>query len=147
MFDITLAATGNSSWLIIWVVVFIGIMYFMILRPNNKEKKRVQEMMATMGVGDYVVTTGGFYGQIISITDDDVVVEFGNNKNCRIPMKKAAIAQVEKAGSAVEVPAEPKKKGLAGKASAAKEEIAQETVETVDTAAEAVEEVVEEAEE
>ena len=43
------------------------------------------------------MTTSGFYGVIIDITDDDVIVEFGNNKNCRIPMQKAAIAQIEKA--------------------------------------------------
>ena len=48
-------------------------------------------------VGDTALTTSGFYGVIIDITDDDVIVEFGNNKNCRIPMQKAAIAQVEKA--------------------------------------------------
>lgn len=44
----------------------------------------------------YCMTTSGFYGVIIDITDDDVIVEFGNNKNCRIPMQKAAIAQIEK---------------------------------------------------
>ena len=49
-----------------------------------------------MEVGDSVVTTSGFYGIIIDITDEDVIVEFGNNKNCRIPMQKAAIAQIEK---------------------------------------------------
>ena len=40
-----------------------------------------------------------FNGVIIDITDEVVVVEFGNNKNCRIPMQKAAIVQVEKANS------------------------------------------------
>ena len=54
-------------------------------------------MLNDMEVGDAIVTTGGFYGVIIDITDEDVIVEFGNNKNCRIPMKKAAIAEVEKA--------------------------------------------------
>ena len=48
------------------------------------------------GVGDTALTTSGFYGVIIDITDEDVIVEFGNNKNCRIPMQKAAIAQIEK---------------------------------------------------
>ena len=54
-------------------------------------------MLAAMEVGDSVVTTSGFYGIIIDITDEDVIVEFGNNRNCRIPMRKAAIAEVEKA--------------------------------------------------
>ena len=57
-------------------------------------------MLNDMEVGDAIVTTGGFYGVIINITDEDVIVEFGNNKNCRIPMKKAAIAEVEKASDA-----------------------------------------------
>ena len=43
------------------------------------------------------MTTSGFYGVIIDITDEDVIVEFGNNKNCRIVMTKEAIAKVEKA--------------------------------------------------
>ena len=54
-------------------------------------------MHNSMEVGDVVVTTSGFYGVLIDITDEDVIVEFGSNKNCRIPMRKSAIAQVEKA--------------------------------------------------
>ncbi len=56
-------------------------------------------MIAEMEVGDTVLTSSGFYGVIIDISDDDLIVEFGNNKNCRIPMQKAAIAQVEKASA------------------------------------------------
>lgn len=84
-----------ASMLILWVVV-IGLMWFLLMRPQKKEQKRVQAMLASMEVGDTALTTSGFYGVIIDITDDDVIVEFGNNKNCRIPMQKAAIAQIEK---------------------------------------------------
>ena len=84
-----------ASMLILWVVV-IGLMWFLLIRPQKKEQKRVQAMLASMEVGDTALTTSGFYGVIIDITDDDVIVEFGNNKNCRIPMQKAAIAQIEK---------------------------------------------------
>ena len=61
------------------------------------EKKRMAAMLAALEVGDCVLTTSGFYGIIIDISDDTVVVEFGNNKNCRIPMDKNAISRVEKA--------------------------------------------------
>ena len=71
----------------------------LFMHPQKKEQKRIQEMIAEMEVGDTVLTTSGFYGVIIDITDDDLIVEFGNNKNCRIPMQKAAIAQVEKASA------------------------------------------------
>ena len=45
---------------------------------------------------DTILTTSGFYGTVIDIADDTVIVEFGSNKNCRIPMQKAAISAVEK---------------------------------------------------
>ena len=81
---------------IVWMVVLFGIMYFLMLRPQKKEQKRLQAMLNDMEVGDSIVTTGGFYGVVIDMTEEDVIVEFGNNKNCRIPMQKAAIIQVEK---------------------------------------------------
>ena len=87
---------------IVWMVVLFGIMYFLMLRPQKKEQKRLQAMLNDMEVGDSIVTTSGFYGVIIAMTEVDVIVEFGNNKNCRIPMRKQAIAEVEKAGSAAE---------------------------------------------
>ena len=87
---------------IVWMVVLFGIMYFLMLRPQKKEQKRLQAMLNDMEVGDSIVTTGGFYGVIIDMTEEDVIVEFGNKKNCRIPMRKQAIADVEKAGSAAE---------------------------------------------
>ena len=87
---------------IVWMVVLFGIMYFLMLRPQKKEQKRLQAMLNDMEVGDIIVTTGGFYGVVIDMTEEDVIVEFGNNKNCRIPMRKQAIAEVEKAGSAAE---------------------------------------------
>lgn len=66
-------------------------------RESSREQKNLLDSIA---VGDYVVTTSGFYGVILDVSDDDVVVEFGNNKNCRISMQKSAIAQVEKPDSA-----------------------------------------------
>ena len=84
---------------IVWMVVLFGIMYFLMLRPQKKEQKRLQAMLNDMEVGDSIVTTGGFYGVVIDMTEEDVIVEFGSNKNCRIPMQKAAIAQVEKASA------------------------------------------------
>ena len=85
---------------ILWMVVLFGIMYFLMVRPQKKEQKRLQAMLSAMEVGDSVVTTSGFYGVVIDMTEEDVIVEFGNNRNCRIPMRKQAIAEVEKAEQA-----------------------------------------------
>ena len=94
-----LATSAAGSWtiMILYIVIFGAFMYFVAIRPQKKEQKRVAAMLADMAVGDAGVTTSGFYGIVIDITDEDVIVEFGNNKNCRIPMKKEAIAEVEKA--------------------------------------------------
>lgn len=95
------AQSSGSSWallIVVYVVIFGGF-WFIFMRPQKKEQKRLQAMIADMAVGDTVLTTSGFYGVIIDITDTDVIVEFGSNKNCRIPMQKAAVAQVEKASA------------------------------------------------
>ena len=86
---------GDLSFIFIYAALF-GSMWFFVMRPQRKEQKRLQLMIAEMEVGDTVLTTSGFYGVIIDISEDDVIVEFGNNKNCRIPMQKSAITQVEK---------------------------------------------------
>ena len=91
------SAAGGGIILIIYLVLFFGFMYFIMIRPQKKEQKKMAAMLSTLEIGDCVLTSSGFYGTVIDITDDDVIVEFGNNKNCRIPMQKSAIAQVEKA--------------------------------------------------
>ncbi len=90
------SAGSEGIMLIVYIVFFAAIMYFLVMRPQKKEQKRVSAMLATLEVGDVVVTTSGFYGVVIDITDEDVIVEFGSNRNCRIPMKKTAIQEVEK---------------------------------------------------
>ena len=92
---------GGMITLFLPLVVFFLLMYFMIMRPQKKEQQRVKSMLAAMEVGDSVVTTSGFYGILIDITEEDVIVEFGNNRNCRIPMRKSAFAEVEKASDGV----------------------------------------------
>lgn len=95
----TLLTGGGSSWLFIigYVAFFAILMYFIAVRPQKKQQRAHDALVSSMEVGDTVLTTSGFYGVIIDITDDAVIVEFGSNKNCRIPMQKQAIAEVEKA--------------------------------------------------
>ena len=99
---------ANPLFLILFYVVVLGGLWFILMRPQKKEQKKTSAMLSTLEIGDCVLTTSGFYGIIIDITDDTVIVEFGNNKNCRIPMQKSAIVQVEKADA--EAPADTKKK-------------------------------------
>ena len=96
------ANVGGTVGMLVWLVVLFGIMYFLMIRPQKKEQKRKELMLSEVATGDTVLTTSGFYGSIIDMQDDTGIVEFVNNKNCRIPMQKAAIADVEKAEDAVE---------------------------------------------
>ena len=90
------AAGGGGLFMIGYIVILVVAMYFIMIRPQKKEQKRMAAMLSDLSVGDSVLTNSGFYGVIIDITDDTVIIEFGNNKNCRIPMQKSAISQVEK---------------------------------------------------
>ena len=93
--------SSGGSWVLLIIVyaVIFGGFWFIFIRPQKMELIRVLAMISEMVVGDTVLTTSGFYGVIIDISEEDVIVEFGSNRNCRIPMQKAAIAQVEKASA------------------------------------------------
>ena len=92
------SATAMILVILVWIVVF----YFILIRPQKKQKKQIEELHKSIEPRDNILTTGGVYGTILDIVDDTtVIVEFGNNKNCRIPMHKNAIAEIEKAGSAI----------------------------------------------
>lgn len=101
-----LSGTANAggmpgALLVVYLVGIFAFFYFVMIRPQKKEQAKVNSMLSKMGIGDSVLTTSGFYGVVIDIDEEDgtVIVEFGNNKNCRIPMNKTAIAQVEKQNS------------------------------------------------
>nr|WP_276709060.1 preprotein translocase subunit YajC [Eubacterium ruminantium] len=87
--------------LLIYIAFFGLILYFMLIRPQKKQRKKQEDLMNSIEPGDNIMTSSGFYGTILDVVDETtVIVEFGNNKNCRIPMHKRAIAEVEKAGTA-----------------------------------------------
>ena len=80
------------------MIVMFVFMYLVLIRPQNKQRREQEVIIQNLVKGDSVLTTSGFYGVVIDIMDEIVIVEFGNNKNCRIPMKKEAIVEVEKEG-------------------------------------------------
>ena len=86
---------GIGFW-VVYIVIIVAFMYFLMIRPQKKQKKEQAALFSSMSIGDSVLTSSGFYGVIIDITDDMVIVEFGSNKNCRIPMQKSAVVQIEK---------------------------------------------------
>ena len=104
----TLLATkaGGTQGIISMVVIYaaiIAIFWFFAIRPQKKQQAKTQDMQKRIEPGDNIMTTSGFYGTVLDVVDDTtIIVEFGNNKNCRIPAQKSAISAVEKPDDAVE---------------------------------------------
>lgn len=92
------AQAGGLSWtwMIGYIVIIGALFYFMAIRPQKKQQKKMDTLISSLAIGDSVLTTSGFYGVVIDVMDEVIIVEFGNNKNCRIPMKKTAVVEVEK---------------------------------------------------
>ena len=91
---------GGMVLPIIYLAIIGIVFYFVIFRPQKKQQKQMDAMISALEIGDSVLTTSGFYGVVIDVMDEVVIVEFGSNKNCRIPMKKTASTEVEKPASA-----------------------------------------------
>ena len=90
--------SASITQMVLWFVIIIAFMYFVTIRPQKKKDQQMKDLMASLEVGDSVLTTSGFYGVVVDMVDDTtVIVEFGNDKHCRIPMEKSAITAVEKA--------------------------------------------------
>lgn len=69
-------------------------------QTQKKKEEELKQMMETLEVGDSVLTTSGFYGVVVDKVDETtIIVEFGNDKHCRIPMEKSAIQAMEKANA------------------------------------------------
>ena len=87
---------------LIYMIIIFGLLYFFMIRPQKKQEREKAAMLSSLAVGDTVLTSSGFYGVVIDINGDTVIVEFGYNKNCRIPMQRGAIMQIEKPEDAEE---------------------------------------------
>ena len=92
---------GSFIPLIVMIAVFMIVVYLFIMRPQANQEKKLKALINSLEIGDSVLTTAGFYGVIIDMVEgqDIIIVEFGNNKNCRIPMKKTSVIEVEKANA------------------------------------------------
>ncbi len=88
--------SGGTLLLFGYIIVMVGLFYFLAVRPQKKKQKAHDIMLTTVAKGDSILTSSGFFGVVIDVLDEVVIVEFGNNKNCRITMKKDAIIDIEK---------------------------------------------------
>ena len=66
--------------MIIYFVVIIAVFYFLLIRPQKKQEKRMREMLAALKVGDEVISIGGIKGKVRKIKDDFIVIETSADK-------------------------------------------------------------------
>ena len=67
--------SGSGLFLIVYLVVIFGAMWFFMIRPQRKKQKEEKKMRENLQVGDEIVTIGGIYGRVISLKEDSMVIE------------------------------------------------------------------------
>ena len=99
------AQVGSILTMVLPLVLMIAIFYFLILRPEKKRNKEMQQMLSNIQVADEIVTNGGIIGRVLSVKEDTVLIETGSDRT-KIRILKSAIArnntQHEAAEAAVE---------------------------------------------
>jgi len=82
---------GGFDWtLIIFIVLLIAIFYFLIIRPQRRQQKKHQVLMQELKRGDKVITTGGIYGVVDSLSDDSVVIKVESGTTIRMARNSIA---------------------------------------------------------
>lgn len=94
------AAGGGLSGILMIVIIF-AVFYFLMIRPENKRKKKAQEMRDSVEVGDKIITIGGMIGKIVHVAGDRITFETGEDR-VRIEVAKWAISSNEGKGAAKE---------------------------------------------
>ncbi len=115
---LTTTGGGDLMSLLIMFVPMILILYFMMIRPENKRKKEAEAMRNALKVGDEIVTIGGIRGTVVNVKDERFVVETGADQ-VRIEFEKWALSTNETAAAAAKEEAKKAQEARA-KAKAAK---------------------------
>ncbi|WP_066634937.1 preprotein translocase subunit YajC [Desulfolucanica intricata] len=82
---------------LLYILALFALMYFLLIRPQQKRQKQHQQMIKNLSVNDSIVTAGGIYGKIVKIKDDSLIVRVADN--VRIEILKTAVGQVLKSNS------------------------------------------------
>ena len=92
-----LQASGGSGFggFLIPLGLMFAIMYFMVIMPQQRQRKKTQEMLGALKSGDKIITNGGIYGTVNGIDGDSVILKISSEPQVKIRIARAAIAQVE----------------------------------------------------
>ena len=97
LLDAATTDTGSSKlsstlFTVIYLVVIVGVMYFLLIRPQRKKTKEEKKMRENLQVGDDIVTIGGIYGKVISLKEDTIVIE-SKSDHSKITIARWALQQ------------------------------------------------------
>lgn len=81
------------DYTILMLIVMVAIMYFLMIRPENKRKKKAQEMRDSLKKGDIITSIGGIIGRIVSVGKDTIVIETSDDR-VRMELTKWAVSSV-----------------------------------------------------
>ena len=115
---LTAPAAGGMGSTMFMLIAMLAIMYFVMIRPENKRKKEAEEMRSAVKKGDKVVTIGGITGTVVDMKDNKFVLETGADQ-VRIEFEKWALSSNETAAEAKKAEAKKAQEAKA-KAKAAK---------------------------
>ncbi len=91
------AQSGASFTPLLFIVLLFGVMYFLMIRPQQKRRREAMQMQSALAPGDQIVTIGGLHATVVSIDDDVVTVEIAPGVNARYA--RPAIARVVQRGT------------------------------------------------
>ena len=90
------AMGADMGGTILMLVVMVGVMYFLLIRPENKRKKEAEQMRSSIKTGDEITTIGGIMGTVVNVKDDKIVIETSADQ-VRIELAKWAVSTNETA--------------------------------------------------
>lgn len=88
-------AGGSMGVMVIYLVVLFGFMWLVLIRPQKKRQKQVDQMQAGVNIGDSIMTNGGIYGKVVDSVNNVLIVELGTNKSVRVPIQRNAVAAIK----------------------------------------------------
>ena len=86
---------GGFGGFLIPLGLMFGIMYLLVILPQQRQRKKAQAMLAALKAGDKIITNGGIYGTVNGIDGDTVILKISSEPQVKIRIARAAISQVE----------------------------------------------------
>ena len=83
---------GSPMSLIFMIIAIFAVMYFLMIRPQQRQKKQHQELLSKLSKGDKIVTAGGLHGTIAGVKDNTVIVKIADN--VKVEVGRASINKV-----------------------------------------------------